>query len=145
MKEEIIAAKSIYKKFPKHFFPKIEFFEVLRNISFEVKKGEKIALIGGNGSGKTTLLKTLAGIYFPDKGELLINGKNIKEEAKYIAKITSLISPSLDFQRKLTLNQTLKFFNRILYPSGNMEFALNFLKEMMSVKNGHDFQKIKVF
>lgn len=48
--------------------------EVLRDISFKVKKGEFLGIVGRNGSGKSTLLKTLSKIYVPDKGEIEING-----------------------------------------------------------------------
>lgn len=47
---------------------------VLKNINFEIKKGEFIGIIGRNGSGKSTLLKTLAGIYYPQKGDIVIDG-----------------------------------------------------------------------
>lgn len=50
-------------------------FEALKNISFEVKKGEFLGIIGRNGSGKSTLLKLIAGIYMPDKGKITVNGK----------------------------------------------------------------------
>lgn len=50
-------------------------FEALKNISFEVKKGEWFGLIGRNGSGKSTLLKILAGIYKPDQGNVFVHGK----------------------------------------------------------------------
>jgi len=46
----------------------------LDNISFEVKKGEMLGIIGLNGSGKTTLLRTIAGIYKPDSGSVTVNG-----------------------------------------------------------------------
>ena len=45
------------------------------DVSFNVKKGEMLGIIGLNGSGKTTLLRTIAGIYPPDKGTVIINGK----------------------------------------------------------------------
>src|SRR5690606_11333293 len=48
---------------------------VIKDLSFEVKSGEIFAFLGANGSGKTTTLRTLLGIYEPDQGELLINGK----------------------------------------------------------------------
>jgi len=47
---------------------------VLKNINFEIKKGEFFGIVGRNGSGKSTLLKILAGIYTPDKGGVDING-----------------------------------------------------------------------
>lgn len=48
--------------------------KVLRGLNFEVKKGDFIGIVGRNGSGKSTLLKILAGIYYPEKGEIKING-----------------------------------------------------------------------
>ena len=51
--------------------------KVLKNISFEVKRGEFLGIVGRNGSGKSTLLKILAGIYYPEKGKVTINGNLI--------------------------------------------------------------------
>lgn len=48
---------------------------VLKDVSFSVKKGEMLGIIGFNGSGKTTLLKIIAKIYTPDHGEIITNGK----------------------------------------------------------------------
>ncbi|MBR0432039.1 ABC transporter ATP-binding protein [Candidatus Saccharibacteria bacterium] len=48
--------------------------KVLKGISFEIKKGQFVGIVGRNGSGKSTLLKTLAEIYFPEKGSVQING-----------------------------------------------------------------------
>ena len=50
-----------------------EFF-ALKDVSFEVKKGEAWGIIGTNGSGKSTLLKLICGILKPYKGKVLING-----------------------------------------------------------------------
>ena len=44
-------------------------------VNLEIYKGEILALLGENGSGKTTLMNMLSGIYFPDEGQIFINGK----------------------------------------------------------------------
>jgi len=51
--------------------------EVLRGASFEVAKGEVLALIGGSGHGKTVILKHVAGLMKPDRGRVYIDGKDI--------------------------------------------------------------------
>ena len=50
---------------------------VLKNINFEVKRGDFLGIVGRNGSGKSTLLKILAGVYYPEKGQVTINGNLI--------------------------------------------------------------------
>ncbi|BCL84233.1 multidrug ABC transporter permease [Ktedonobacteria bacterium brp13] len=49
----------------------------LKQVSFKIRAGESIALVGHNGAGKTTLVKLLTRLYEPDEGEILIGGKNI--------------------------------------------------------------------
>ena len=53
------------------------FGEVVANdrISMTLRKGEILSILGENGSGKTTLMNMLSGIYFPDEGEILVNGE----------------------------------------------------------------------
>src|SRR6185369_17859415 len=60
---------------------------VLKGISFDLQKGERIGLIGANGSGKTTLLKLLAGVEQPDQGTI-----NIARSCKlaYVSQIPRL-------------------------------------------------------
>ncbi|MBY0098551.1 ABC transporter ATP-binding protein [Mesobacillus maritimus] len=52
---------------------------VLKDISFEVKQGQTVGIIGSTGSGKSTLVKLIPRLYDPDTGEILIDGVNIKE------------------------------------------------------------------
>lgn len=51
---------------------------ILHNISFSLKKGEKLGIIGGTGAGKTTILNLLMRFYEPDEGEILVDGRNIR-------------------------------------------------------------------
>jgi ABC-2 type transport system ATP-binding protein len=81
--------------------------EVLKNVSFEIKKGEFFGIVGRNGSGKSTLLKMLAGIYIPTDGEIHVKGK-----------LTPFIELGVGFNPELTgrenvfLNGALLGFNR---------------------------------
>ena len=51
-----------------------ETFWALKDVSFDIGKGEAVGLVGGNGSGKSTLLKTIAGVLLPDTGEVAVDG-----------------------------------------------------------------------
>ena len=91
-------------------FKKDKTFEqqhVLKDISFEIKKGEFFGIVGRNGSGKSTLLKLLAGIYTPNSGSIVINGS-----------LTPFIELGVGFNPELTgrenvyLNGALLGFNR---------------------------------
>lgn len=53
--------------------------KALKNVSLEIRKGEKIALVGYNGAGKTTLIKLLMRLYDATDGEILYNGQDIRE------------------------------------------------------------------
>ena len=57
--------------------------QVIWDISFEVKQGEIVALIGANGAGKSTTLKTISGILRPKKGEILFDGTAINKVEPY--------------------------------------------------------------
>ena len=65
-------------------FKKIEFSydsknQVFKDFNLDIKAGEKVAIVGSTGSGKTTIVNLLLRFYELDKGEILIDGKNIKE------------------------------------------------------------------
>ncbi|HUS50585.1 MAG TPA: ABC transporter ATP-binding protein [Candidatus Paceibacterota bacterium] len=81
----VIEVKNLTKKFnlntKKNIFEKIaslttqkKQITALDNLSFSIKKGEVVGIIGYNGSGKTTLLQTIAGIYSPDSGTIKVSG-----------------------------------------------------------------------
>lgn len=53
----------------------------LKDVSFTIKAGEAIALVGRNGAGKTTIVKLLTRLYDPDAGQILIGGRDIREYA----------------------------------------------------------------
>lgn len=56
--------------------------EILKGIDIEIKKGEKIAVLGNNGSGKTTFFMNLNGVYLFDEGNIYLKGRKIKKNKK---------------------------------------------------------------
>ena len=63
----LVEIKNISKSFPG--------VKALSNISMTIRKGEVICIAGENGAGKSTLIKVLAGIYIPEDGEIIFDGK----------------------------------------------------------------------
>lgn len=57
----------------------VQAIQVIKGLDFKVKKGEKIAVVGVNGAGKSTMIKLLCGMLMPDKGRILVNGKDISK------------------------------------------------------------------
>lgn len=71
--EKVYSIKEYLIKLVKKQMKYNEFY-ALHDVSFSIKKGESVALIGSNGSGKSTLLKIIAGVYEPTGGTIKING-----------------------------------------------------------------------
>ena len=75
---------------------------ILNNISFNVKEGEIIGLLGANGVGKTTFLKLLSGLIEPDDGEILVLGKSPWYERDKILKNIGIMIETPIFYEHLT-------------------------------------------
>ena len=58
--------------------------EILKNVSFTVRKGEKIAIVGASGAGKSSLLLLILGFLRPTEGQLLIDGKDIGDQRSLV-------------------------------------------------------------
>ncbi len=75
--KEYILYKNEQERFKALFIkpkkPKIN--KALKNVSFEIHKGESVGIIGDNGAGKSTILKMITGVAFPDEGEIEVRGK----------------------------------------------------------------------
>lgn len=69
MMQPVLEIRNVSKSFPG--------VKALDNVSFHINKGEVVGLIGENGAGKSSLLKVLNGIYQPDEGKVLVDGRDI--------------------------------------------------------------------
>lgn len=105
---------------------KREMFTALQNVTFNVKKGQVIGVIGRNGSGKSTLLKTISGIFSPDEGKVDIGNNTV-----------SLLSIGLGFKPELSGYEN-------IYLSG---LLLGFTKEKIKEKAQEiiDFSELDEF
>lgn len=70
---------------------KVDEFQAIRNVSFNVPTGNILGIVGKNGSGKSTMLNAIAGIFAPDSGTIDLKGNSV-----------SLLSIGVGFQRELT-------------------------------------------
>ncbi|MBN3756792.1 cyclic nucleotide-binding domain-containing protein [Paraburkholderia sp. Tr-20389] len=79
---------------------------VLENISFDIKPGELIAIVGRSGSGKTTLAKLLVGFYTPSEGKMTVDGydMNVIDKAFYRAQIGYVMQTNLLFSGTIAEN-----------------------------------------
>jgi len=105
--------------------------EVLDKIDFNIKKGEKIALIGPSGSGKSTIIDLLSKFYKVQKGEIKIDGKNINTYDTYSLRTMMgvVTQESIVFHDTITNNIT--FGNKNI----NMEKIINAAK----IANAYEF------
>lgn len=92
-----------------------EVFEALHGVSFNVKPGEIVGIIGKNGSGKSTMLRAIGGIFSADEGTIDLHGHSI-----------SLLSIGVGFQKKLTGRENILLSGMVL------GFEEDYIRERMN-------------
>ena len=92
---------------------------VLKNINFQLFKGESLAIIGASGSGKSVLLKNIIGILQPDKGSIVINDTEMVNLARNL-KEKILLDLGITFQHG-ALFDSLKNWENIIFKTANKE------------------------
>jgi ABC-2 type transport system ATP-binding protein len=111
--------------------------KILENVSFQVAKGEIVALLGHNGSGKSTLLKCITGVIKPITGEILVGSvDSFKDQKKLRKKMGVLFNQKPSFIIDLEVIDNLYFFKEI-YEIKDKEFQekLNFCNQYLDIKN----------
>lgn len=111
--------------------------EVLRDVSFIINPGSKLAIVGENGAGKSTLIKLLLRQYLPTKGEIIINGVNIKdiEQERYYSAISNLsqeflLAYHLTIRDNLSISLNKEITDKKIFVATDIADASNFIKKL---------------
>jgi len=109
---------------------------VIQNLSFTLKQGECLALIGSNGTGKTTTLHLLAGLLRPTLGKIFINGWNIQTQALLAKQSIGFLPDNLPLYHELTVKEYLILIAKLKkIPKENWPGALERVLEALSLEN----------
>lgn len=117
--------------------PKVEIFEAVKDLSFEVPKGEIMGFIGANGAGKSTTIKMLTGILTPTSGSCMINGKiPQKNRTSYVKEIGVVFGQRTQLWWDLALQETYAVLKEI-YEVPDLEFRkrMDFLNEVLELND----------
>ncbi len=129
--EVVIKAENLFKKFGD--------FYAVKNLSFEIKRGEIFGFLGPNGAGKTTTLKMLLGILTPTQGRIEILGEELKREnIKKIRKNIGYLSQKFSLYPDLTLYENLKFYSG-LYEVKNEKNRIEELIEIFEMNKWRNY------
>ncbi|MBQ7202084.1 ATP-binding cassette domain-containing protein [Candidatus Saccharibacteria bacterium] len=101
---------------------------VIKDLSFDVKKGEIFGLLGSNGSGKTTTIRALLGFYTPTGGELLIDGKKYNPEDSSIS--IGYLPEERGLYRKESVIDTMIYFGELRGLKNPREWSMKYLKRV---------------
>lgn len=128
--EQISSIKEYVIKMAKKQLKFQEFF-ALKDVSFNIEKGDSVGLVGANGSGKSTLLKAISGIYPPYKGNIQVNGT-----------IAPLIELGAGFDGQLTARENI-FLNGALF-GHDREYMRERFDEIIDFAELRDFVDVPV-
>ncbi len=111
-----------------HFQMSFDGKEVIKDLSFEVKKGEIFGLLGANGSGKTTTVRALLGFYKPTAGELLVDGK--KYDPEDVQFNIGYLPEERGLYRKESVIDTMIYFGELKGLKNPKEWSMKYLERV---------------
>ncbi|MBN1446934.1 MAG: ABC transporter ATP-binding protein [Bacteroidetes bacterium] len=93
-----------------HFSKSYEEVRAVRDLTFEVNRGELFGLIGPDGAGKTTTMRTLVTLLRPDTGSVTVDGMDVRTRMKDIRAITGYMPQRFSLYPDLSVEQNIRFF-----------------------------------
>ncbi|WP_371922522.1 ABC transporter ATP-binding protein [Sporosarcina sp. Marseille-Q4943] len=103
---------------------------VLQNVSFEMKEGEIVGLVGENGAGKSTLLQILATALEPTAGELRLDGKRYADDFKRLRQMIGYVPQDISVWEEYTVEENMRFFEKLSWQRRSPEECRNLCLDM---------------
>jgi len=119
--------------------------EAVNNVSFTINKGEIFGILGPNGAGKSTIVNILNTLVKPDKGDVIIDGINIKDDGDTIKLIMGVVPQEIALYEELTAYENLMFWGGLYdIPKSKLKSVVNSTLEVVDLVNRKD-DRIKTF
>ncbi|MCX7821675.1 MAG: ABC transporter ATP-binding protein/permease [Brevinematales bacterium] len=104
---------------------------ILKDINFNIKEGETVAIVGHSGAGKSTIVSLILGFYFPTKGKILIDKSDIRTiDTNFLRKKVSIVT-----QENILFSGTIEENIKLSKPDATMEEVI----EAAKIANAHNF------
>jgi len=133
----MITVRSISKSFGN--------IEAIKNVSFNIEKGEIFGILGPNGAGKSTIVNILNTLIKPDSGDVIIDGVNIKDDGDTIKLIMGVVPQEIALYEELSAYENLMFWGGLYHiPKQELRANVKNTLEVVDLVNRKD-DKIKTF
>ena len=134
---KIIKVRSISKSFGN--------IAAIKNVSFSIEKGEIFGILGPNGAGKSTIVNILNTLVKPDKGDVIIDEVNIKDDGDTIKLIMGVVPQEIALYEEMTAYENLIFWGGLYnIPKSELKANVNRTLEMVDLSNRKN-DRIKTF
>lgn len=135
--KKVVKEKGLAGSFKSLFNPQTVDFEAVKNLTFNVPKGQVFGFIGANGAGKSTTIKMLTGILTPTSGKCTINGFNPqKDRKKYVQEIGVVFGQRTQLWWDLPLQETYSVLKEVYQvPDKEFRTRMGFLNEILDLND----------
>jgi ABC-2 type transport system ATP-binding protein len=119
--------------------------EAIKNVSFNIKKGEIFGILGPNGAGKSTIVNILNTLIKPDKGDVIIDGVNINDNGDTIKLIMGVVPQEIALYEELSAYENLMFWGGLYdIPKSELKAKVNNTLEIVDLAY-RKYDRIKTF
>jgi ABC-2 type transport system ATP-binding protein len=139
MQQSVVEIKSVIRQYKNAPRPAVN------NLSLSIPEKGIFGLLGPNGAGKTTLISMLCGLFRPDTGEIIINGKNISSNLKETKQIIGVVPQEIALYAKLTAYENLIFLGQMYgIETAELKKRIHENLEILGLKENAD-QQVQTF